>query len=672
MQKSPFFFFLVALCGAAFAIGCGGEPGAREFRKGVRAIERGDYVLGKTLLENSINQRPGSDANAIAYNYLGIASWHLNQIQRAIEAFEYSRQLDPKRVDPAYNLAAVLYDGGELARAVALLEEAAQVDPADPRSLEFLGSIHLKARKWPEARRALFGALARAPQSPRVLTALALVENSTGSADKAIFYLMQALERKPDYAPALFNLGILYARELKDDEQAVAYFRRYLDVAGADPHANYARGVIEAAVPARGVIEAAVPALSPAPAATPPPETPSAASTSAAAPVAPVFKIAEAKARTAETILLEARAEAGKGRIENAMNLYLEAAGRAERAQDAAVQEKILREAVRVCMDQSKAYYALGRFQLEHGQDEAAVRMFKQAITLDPKSALAHMGLAEAAARTGESDTAIVAIKKAVELDPANPDAQWMLASLYDQQLGIAEKAAQSYRQFERLFPGDPRILKARERVNALQLKAGSESAPRSAPPPAVVAPVPVAEETTKKSESPAPPKQRLQIQKPLVRNTQVAIQAYNRGTLYQRQEDWDRAIYYYTRAVENDDSFATAFFNLGAVYWARGEYDLAKDAYRRALELMPDMIAARYNLALIHRELRERGAAVEQLATLVGAHPEYAPAYYALGLIYGEDPASVELAKRNYRKFIGLAPNDPNAGIVRAWIEKH
>ncbi len=368
----------------------------------------------------------------------------------------------------------------------------------------------------------------------------------------------------------------------------------------------------------------------------------------------------------------EARAEAGKGRVENAVNLYLEAAGRAERVKDYALQEKVLREAVRVCMDQAKAYYALGRFQVGRKQNEAAVRSFKQAITLEPKFALAHLGLAEAALQTGEYDAALVSIKKAVELEPTNPDALWSQASLYDVQMGVADKAAQSYRQFERLFPGDPRLLKAQERLKALE----PERAP--APKPAVVAPKPapppasVAAAPARKPETTAPPARRLEIKRPLVRNTQTAIQAYNRGTSYQRQEDWDRAIYYYTRAVENDDTFATAFFNLGAVYWARGEYDFAKDAYVRALDLMPDMIAARYNLALIHRELRERAAAIEQLNALIGAHPDHAPAYYALGLIYGEDAATTELAKRNYRKFLALAPTDPSVPIVQNWISRH
>ena len=241
------FFWAVTWGGVILGVvlGCGGGPGERELRNGIREYERGRYVRAKTLIEKSINERPGSGANAAAYNYLGLAEWKLGQLQRAIDAFESSRSLNPALVEPTYNLAAILYESGALGRAATLFDEAALADPADSRSLEFLGSIYTQAGKWQEARHALFGALARSPQSPRVLTALAVAEIHTSGADKAIFYLMQALERKTDYAPALFNLGVIYLQQMKDKAEAAAYFKKYIEVAGNDPHADYARLVIE-------------------------------------------------------------------------------------------------------------------------------------------------------------------------------------------------------------------------------------------------------------------------------------------------------------------------------------------------------------------------------------------------------------------------------------------
>ncbi|MBN1269478.1 MAG: tetratricopeptide repeat protein [Kiritimatiellae bacterium] len=650
MGKAFFSFILVVACGMGLLFGCGGEPGEAEYRKGVREIERGRYVRGIALLEKSVTRRPGSAKNPVAYNYMGVACWRLQQIPRAIEYFEYSRNLEPGLPEPTYNLAVLLYESAEMERAAALFEEASLLDTTDARPLEFLGAIYRRQGKWQEARRVLFGALARQPQSARVLTALALVETAIGGPDKAIFYLMQALERQPDYAPALYSLGVLYLQEIKDRDQAAAYLRKYLEFAGVDPHVKHARQMLDRLEAGRG---AAADIAPPAPAETP-----------AAAP-AP-----EGPPRGVDELLEEAKAELDKGRVQAALNLCLEAAGRAERAGDTALQERALRRGVELCFDQARAHYALGRFFVAQDRQEAAVKAFKQAVALEPRFALAYLGLAESAVRAGEFDAALVAVRQAVRLEPNNPDALWSMAMLYDQHLGADDRAAQQYRDFVRLFPGDPRVPKAQERLKELEPAAAITLAVPAGPAPSALA-APSAGPPSGEA-APAPPARRLQIKKPVVRNTHAAIQAYNRGTLYQRQEDWDRAIYYYTRAVENDEQFATAFFNLGSVYWAKGDYDLAKDAYLRSLRIQPDMIAPRYNLALIHRELREREAALAHLRRLVELHPDYAQAYYVMGLIYSENAGTVNDAKEYYGKFLELAPDDASAPVVREWIERH
>lgn len=686
-----------AACALATAVlaGCGGEPGERDFRNGVREIERGNYVRGRALLEKSINRRPGSDANADAYAYLGLASWKLGQVERSIGEFQESRRLNPGRAEPSYNLGVLMFESGDVPAASSFFQEAAKLDPADPRPLEYLATIHIRASEWQEARRALFSALSRAPQSPRVLAALASIDSATGNPDKAIFYLMQALEKNPNYAPALFNLGLLYAREMKDNEQAAAYYRRYLEVAGDDPHAAYAREALRdlAAPAAPAAVAAPAPAKPPAP--TPPapsqekPPPAIARPEPVPAPLAPVAPPAEPKpepvtpqVRTVEDGLAEARELSQKGEGQKALEICMNAAGRAERAGDPETQEKILREAVKLCYDQGRAHFALGRFLAGRGFHDAASRSFKQAVILDPKLAAAHLGLAESAAKTGETDAALVAIKQAVQLEPENPDARWMLARLYDEDLELPERAAQAYGEFAKMFPGDARVVKAQERIRALAPPPPAVEEPEPPPPPPPPkpkiaeqpkpAPPPAREAVALPSATLRAPARRLSVRKPLFRNTQAAVQAYNRGTLYQQQEDWERAIYFYTRAVENDDGFATAFFNLGSVYWAKRDLDLAADAYIRALQIQPDMVAARYNLALIYRDTQRRADAVAQLEELVRSRPDYAPAHYVLGMLYAEDPASVGLAKERYREFLKLAPNDSSAPVVREWVATH
>ena len=74
----------------------------------------------------------------------------------------------------------------------------------------------------------------------------------------------------------------------------------------------------------------------------------------------------------------EAAAEAEQGRTARALILYLEAAGRAEREQNAPLQEKALVAAVRHCFDQARAHVAMGRFQSEHGHPDAALKSYME------------------------------------------------------------------------------------------------------------------------------------------------------------------------------------------------------------------------------------------------------------------------------------------------------
>jgi len=602
-------------------------------------FQRERWVRARALLEKSIARRPGHADNAVAYHYLGVACWRMGQVQPALEAFEACQRLKPGMAESLYNTGVIFFEGGDPARAEPLFQEAALARPGDARPLEFIGAIYAQAGQWAEARRVLSVAQARAPQSARILNARACVEARAGKPDQAAFYLMQSLEKDAGYAPALFNLARLH--EGQDAKQAESYFEKYIEsvrndpVARTGPQAEYAEHAL-------GDLAAEKPTPAPAP------------------PPAPA-------AKSFEALLKEAADEASRGHVSSALHLCLEASGRAERQRDTGKQEKALREAVRLAPQQARAHYALGRFLAGQDKADAALDCFKTAVELDPRFSLAQLGLAEAAVKAGEFDAALVACRAVVQQEPDNPEALWLQATLYDDPLDMPEPAARTYREFERRFPGDPRVVRARERLKILQ-------PPRTEPPrrpPAEPAPAP-GPEAPAPTAADADGARHVPFKPPATPNLQAAVQAYNRGTTYQQQGDLDRAIFYYLRAVENDDSFATAFFNLGIVYTSRRDFDLAKDAYRLALERQPDLVAARYNLAVLLTEQGEPEAAAEQYTLLLKAHPDHAASHYALGLLYAGKAGTYGLARRHYEAFLRLEPEGPAAGAVRDWLSIH
>lgn len=613
--------------------GCG-DRGARELRSALREMDKGNWVKAKTLLESAISRHPGGRDNARAYNYLGVANWQLSQAEAAVEAFEFSRTLDAAFALPCYNLGVIHALGGDLANAFNDLELAAQRDEKDLLALLYLGRLYADNGKWSEARRAYYTALKRDPLSAHAHTAMACLEMRSGHPDKAQTFLMQALDKNPDYPPALFNLGLLWARDLRDMEKARPYFEHFLEEQEAGAQAEAARQFLaDMSTNITGRTVAA--------------DTNAEASAAAAKPEA-----------TPESLMREAEQAYRGGEPQKAVRLGQQAADIYAQAGDGKREGETLAALTRLCFDQSDAFCALGRYRLKREDFPGALHSFKQAVALNPKSSMALLGLAQAAIMTRESDAALVALKQVIKLEPSNPDAVWALAMLYDKHLDVQDKALETYRLFERTFPGDPRVLKASERIKAL-----------APPAPVVKAPPP---EDPRTNAPAVLALGDLNIRRPVERKPAEAVKAFNRAMSFQTRGDLDNALFYYLRALEQDDSFVNAYYNLGLVFDARGEFDKAITAYRYALERQRDWPDAHFNLALSLSRNGEIAAARQEAEKLLAGKPDYAPALQLLGYLSSTAPETYAVAIRSYRRFLEVAPNDPAAPAVRRWLEEH
>jgi tetratricopeptide (TPR) repeat protein len=705
MRTSTLYLGSCTLAALLAVASCSKPPGQAEFDRGVFELRRNNPVRARALFETSIARRPGSEENALAYNYLGVAAWRLGQYRAAQEAFEDSRRLNPTLAEPVYNLAMLHRQAGEHPQAARLLEQAARLDESDPRPLEVLASLYAQYHQWPLARRSLHAALNRAPNSARILTALATIDLHTIGPEKSIESHLLALEKDARYAPALFNIGLIYQTRLADAERAATYYRRFLALKPTGPAADYARKMIE--LPEMPVARAAAPAPKPpaqeAPAReTPTPEPPVA--TAPTAPITPTTPIAQTPRTPGERddeLIRQADVRAERGDAAGALDMLLQAAAAAGLDNRADGQEKMLRAAARIAFDDARAHLALGEFLLAQRKHADALRAFKQATVLDAQSFSAHIGLARSAAAAGEFDAALVGYQQAVRLDPRNPDALWELAQLLDRQLQLADRAVGAYREFEKLFPADARAARARDRIRALApaLRAAAPARPAPppapaptpaptpiparpplpSPPPAAQSPVPAPSTRPAPAPTPAadpilareptPPARRLDIRPAPARNPNTAIAAYNQGAELIRQRRWEAAAQAFRRAIEHNPQFENAYYNLGLAYAQLGDYELAKDAYMQTLALKPNHIQARYNLALLYHQTRDLPSAAALATDVVRRDPRFAAAHYLLGQIYAERPETLPQARAAYARFLELEPDHPAAAVVRHWL---
>ena len=107
-----------------------------------------------------------------------------------------------------------------------------------------------------------------------------------------------------------------------------------------------------------------------------------------------------------------------------------------------------------------------------------------------------------------------------------------------------------------------------------------------------------------------------------------------DRGVMYSRIGDWEKASAAYRRAIELDPEGHEALKNMGVVYARHGQLEEAHEYYERALGTKPKFVEALNAQGLI---LMQRGDFEEAQDRFLQAVSEfdYAPAYNNLGTVY-------------------------------------
>jgi tetratricopeptide (TPR) repeat protein len=94
--------------------------------------------------------------------------------------------------------------------------------------------------------------------------------------------------------------------------------------------------------------------------------------------------------------------------------------------------------------------YGLGVCLAMRGDHARAVDAFREALTLDPKSAAAHFGLGNALLQTGNLSGAVAALERTTQLAPAMRETYYVLGRAY-QKMGQTERAQAAFARADAL-----------------------------------------------------------------------------------------------------------------------------------------------------------------------------------------------------------------------------
>lgn len=157
--------------------------------------------------------------NIDAYNMLAQAYQGLGDSKNAAQAYSNSLKLDNTQSSVHISLANIYIDQKKYTEAQAALKAASYADPSDAKAHYTLGLLLQQLEKPKEAEVEFRQTARLAPTDGNAYYGLATALKAQGRNDEAIKNLQKAMQLKRDFAPAMSELGLIYA-EQGDDAKA--------------------------------------------------------------------------------------------------------------------------------------------------------------------------------------------------------------------------------------------------------------------------------------------------------------------------------------------------------------------------------------------------------------------------------------------------------------------
>jgi tetratricopeptide (TPR) repeat protein len=139
------------------------------------------------------------------------------------------------------------------------------------------------------------------------------------------------------------------------------------------------------------------------------------------------------------------------------------------------------------------------------------------------------------------------------------------------------------------------------------------------------------------------------------------AVQAFRDGLSFLSQDDCEKALPYFEKAVESDSNYAEAWAQAGFCREKLGRHSEAIEASRKAVALRPSA-ESYFNIGLANYYLRQYREAAESYRQSIRLDPyNGADAWYALGLVY-RDWGKADEEIQAYKQAIRLRPDYASA----------
>ena len=291
---------------------------------------------------------------------------------------------------------------------------------------------------------------------------------------------------------------------------------------------------------------------------------------------------------------------------------------------------------------EARDQYALGNWYLEPTQRQysLAINAYKRALELDPDCAAVYHSLGFAYYKEGEFDLARDALQKAIELNPLNANYHYVFGQLLEDWTELEGAWDRAIGEFTRTIELNPSHIEAWYNRGLLYEKLG---------------------DLEKACDD---------FKQVVSREPTFHAARHNLGVLYIKQQQWEDAERVFEEILEVEPREPDAHYHLAEIYLNRySDVNRAIDCLQCAIERDPEHLDARFELGLLyakHRYTRPefRQQAIDQFIELIKRNNELQTfesldqVFFVLGSLYDDHPEDADLAIYAYKAGLEHAPS--------------
>jgi tetratricopeptide (TPR) repeat protein len=169
------------------------------------------------------------DLFAITYGSLATMCFTRGMLDRSVEAYQLTLELNPTSLETRTSLAICLLRSQLPNDALQELRACLELDANSPEVHHQIGNAHAMLSNWPKAIHSFKRALRIRPDMAEVCNNLGFAYMHAGNNAQAVIAFQAAIERRADYYQAHFNLANLHMEQQQYD-LAIKHYRETLRI----------------------------------------------------------------------------------------------------------------------------------------------------------------------------------------------------------------------------------------------------------------------------------------------------------------------------------------------------------------------------------------------------------------------------------------------------------